>query len=257
MGFVEFFHGSAFAPLHNMLSKKFLNSLDYLAAMSSSDKKLAQESLPNKKVDFFLEPPYANPAKEAGVFTKEESKEWLGIKEDIVLFFGFIRPYKGLMYLIQAMPLVLKKRPNTKLVVQGVFWKDRQRYFDEIEKLNLKENIVIREGYVAGDDRAKVYYASDVIAMPYLNISESAIIPLSWAFGKPVIATGVGGNVDWITNGENGYLVPPKDPEALAQAIVDYFEKDMEKTFLEGMKKKIKELEWGEKQERVVLGTYL
>jgi glycosyltransferase involved in cell wall biosynthesis len=256
MGPVEFFHGGLFSGLHKSLSKKFLSNADYLCAMSSADKKLVQHELPNKKVEFWIEPPYFNPAGEAKKFTKKESREWLGVKEDIILFFGFIRPYKGLIYLIRAMPHILKKKPDTKLVIQGVFWKDRQKYFDEIEKLNLKDHILIREGYVAGDDRAKVFYSADVVVMPYLNISESAIIPLSWGFGVPVICTAVGGNVDWITDGKEGYLTPPRDPEKLAEAVLKFYEKDMEKPFKEGMKKRMKEIEWSEKQEKVVLGNF-
>lgn len=256
MGFVEFFHGSLFSGLHKALSKKFLSNANYLCAMSSADKKMVQEELPHAKVEFWIEPPYSNPASEAKVFTKKESREWLGVKDDIILFFGFIRPYKGLIYLIRAMPHILKKKPNTKLVIQGVFWKDRQKYFDEIEKLNLKDHILIREGYVAGDDRAKVFYSADVVVMPYLNISESAIIPLSWGFGVPVICTAVGGNVDWITDGKEGYLTPPRDPEALAEAVLKFYEKDMEEKFKGHMKMRMKQIAWSEKQERVVLGNF-
>lgn len=256
MGLIEFFHGKAFSGLHKSLSKKFLENAHYLCAMSSSDKRLVESELPGKKVEFWIEPPYSNPASEAKVFTKKESREWLGVKDDIILFFGFIRPYKGLLYLIRAMPKIIEKKPNTKLIIQGVFWKDRQKYFDEIEKLNLKEHIIIREGYVAGDDRARVFYAADVVVMPYLNISESAIIPLSWGFGVPVICTAVGGNVDWITDGKEGYLVPPKDPDALAEAVVKYYEKDMDKKFKEHMQKRMKEIAWSEKQERVILGNF-
>lgn len=256
MGIIEFFHGNTFAGLHKALSKKFLKNADYLCAMSSSDKRLVETELPQKKVEFWIEPPYSNPASESNKFSKKESKEWLGVKEDVILFFGFIRPYKGLLYLIRAMPHIIAKKPNTKLVIQGVFWKDRQKYFDEIERLNLKDHILIREGYVAGDDRAKVFYAADVVVMPYLNISESAIIPLSWAFGVPVICTAVGGNVDWIKNGKEGYLVPPRDPEALAEAVLQFYSKKMEKTFKENMKERMKEIAWSKKQERVVLGEF-
>ncbi|MDP2666522.1 MAG: glycosyltransferase [Candidatus Diapherotrites archaeon] len=256
MGFVEFFHGKTFSGLHKELAKKFLDKADYLCAMSSADKKMVEAELPGKKVEFWIEPPYSNPASEAKVFSKKESREWLGVKDDIILFFGFIRPYKGLIYLIRAMPRILKDKPNTKLVIQGVFWKDRQKYFDEIEKLNLKDHILIREGYVAGDDRARVFYSADVVVMPYLNISESAIIPLSWGFGVPVICTAVGGNVDWITDGKEGYLTPPKDPEALAKAVLDFYDKKMEPVFKENMNKRMEEIEWSEKQERVVLGNF-
>ena len=239
-----------------MLAKKILQNADYLCAMSSADKRLVERELPGKKVAFWIEPPYSNPAAEAKTFSKKESREWLGVTDDIILFFGFIRPYKGLIYLIRAMPLILKKKPNTKLIIQGVFWKDRQKYFDEIEKLDLKDHILIREGYVAGDDRAKVFYSADVVVMPYLDISESAIIPLSWGFGIPIICTAVGGNVDWITDGKEGYLTPPKDPDALANAVLDFYSKKMEKPFKDAMKKRMKEIAWSEKQEKVILGDF-
>jgi glycosyltransferase involved in cell wall biosynthesis len=258
MGFVEFFHGKHFSWIHKGLAKKFLTNADYLCAMSSADQKMVQKELPHAKVAFFIEPPYSNPAAEANVFSKKESKKWLGVSptDSIILFFGFIRPYKGLMYLIRALPRILEKKPNTKLVIQGVFWKDRQKYFDEIEKLGLKEHILIREGYVAGDDRARVFYSADVVVMPYLNISESAIIPLPWGFGIPIICTSVGGNVDWIEDGVDGYLVPPRDSTSLADAVLKFYSQKMEKKFKAGMGKKMKKMKWGPTHERVVLGNF-
>lgn len=157
--------------------------------------------------------------------SRTEARAQLRLPEDapVVLFFGMIRPYKGLHDLLVAMPSVKSHLPNVKLLVAGEFWGDPQEYLTQIAALNLQECVILDNRYIP-DDEVRLYLrAADVLALPYRRVTGSAVARLAFGAGCPVIASNVGDLGEIIEDGRNGLLVPPEDPQALAAAIVRFF----------------------------------
>ena len=151
--------------------------------------------------------------------TSLEAKERLHLHGPIILFFGFVREYKGLDILLEALALVRKKRPVTLMVV-GEFWEDPQKYRRLIKKLGLDQAVILVEGYVPNEEVGTYFRAADLVVQPYRSATGSGISQLAYGFGRPVIATSVGSLSEVIEDGVNGRLVPPLDPVALGRAIL-------------------------------------
>ena len=142
----------------------------------------------------------------------------------ILLFFGFIRPYKGLKYLIQAMKIVNEKYKDITLLIVGEFWRDKDEYTNQIKSLNRSDNIQIIDNYIP-DNEVKYYFqASDIVVLPYISATASGIIQIAFAFNKPVVVTKVGTLEEIVKNKTTGFVIPPENPQAIANAIFDFYE---------------------------------
>ena len=136
--------------------------------------------------------------------------------EALVLFFGRIWEYKGLEYLIRAEPLISARVPAAKIVIAGT-----GENFDRYRRMMVnRERFVILNEYISDERRADLFRRAAVVALPYIEASQSGVIPLAYRFGIPVVATTVGGLPAMVEDGRTGYLVPPRDKTALADAIV-------------------------------------
>jgi glycosyltransferase involved in cell wall biosynthesis/SAM-dependent methyltransferase len=156
---------------------------------------------------------------------REAAKRALNATGNVLLFFGFVRPYKGLRYLIEALPEVLKRNQVT-LVVAGEFWKNKADHERLIRDMNLEGNVRLVDRYIPNEEVGTYFAACDTVVLPYVGASQSGIIQLAYEFGRPVIATTAGGLPDVVEDGKTGYLVPPRDSRALADAIVKMFNAD-------------------------------
>jgi glycosyltransferase involved in cell wall biosynthesis len=157
----------------------------------------------------------------AGV-DRESARRELGLTRDTVLFFGYVRPYKGLAVLLRAMPRVLEKL-DVDLLVVGEFYEDRTKYDKLIDDLGIRGHVRVVAEHVPDEGVRTYFSAADVVALPYLSATQSGITQIAYAFGLPVISTDVGGLPEVVRDGETGYIVKAKDDEALAAAIVRYF----------------------------------
>jgi glycosyltransferase involved in cell wall biosynthesis len=135
----------------------------------------------------------------------------------IVLFFGNVRPYKGVRDLIDAFPRVTAAT-NAVLVVAGTFFESRDGYLAQIQELGLGDSVRLLDGYVPNEQVAPLFELADLVVLPYRSASQSGVIPLAATFRKPVIATRTGGLPDALAG--SGIIVPPEDPDALGAAIV-------------------------------------
>jgi glycosyltransferase involved in cell wall biosynthesis len=146
----------------------------------------------------------------------------LDVREDenTVLFFGRIWEYKGLDYLIRAEPLITAKIPSVRFVIAGK-GEDLCKYK---EMMVNPERFTVYEEYVSDSQRAELFRRASVVALPYIEASQSGVIPIAYRFGKPVVATTVGGLPALVDDGRTGYLVPPRNEHALAAAIVKLLE---------------------------------
>ncbi len=154
---------------------------------------------------------------------KEKAKEQLAIKHRrVVLFFGYVRSYKGLDVLLEAMAL-LKNDSDAHLFVVGEFYDDEKKYRELIHARNLEDRVTVVADYVPNDRVGLYFSAADVVVLPYKDATQSGIAQIAYNFDKPVIATNVGGLAEVVLDGKTGYVIPANDPRALAQSIMRFY----------------------------------
>ncbi|PIT85795.1 hypothetical protein COU36_01250, partial [Candidatus Micrarchaeota archaeon CG10_big_fil_rev_8_21_14_0_10_59_7] len=134
-------------------------------------------------------------------------------EEDDVLFFGRIKRYKGLQYLAEAAPAIRKAVPGSRVIVAGKG--------DALDARALEaQGVTVRNEFVDDGDVAALFQKSAVVVLPYTDATQSAVALIAFAFGKPVVATRVGGLPEVVKDGKTGILVPPRDSAALSQAVI-------------------------------------
>ena len=136
--------------------------------------------------------------------------------EKTILFFGRIHEYKGLKYLIEAEPIISREIPNIKIVIAGI-GEDFRKYEDMM--IN-KQNFIVHNYHIPYDEGAQLIQKAKLIVLPYVDASQSGVIPIAYGFKKPVVVTNVGSIPEIVDNGITGYIVPPRDPVALGNAII-------------------------------------
>lgn len=160
---------------------------------------------------------------EQGSWTRESARESLGIDEraKVILFFGQIKKSKGLEHLIRALPEVILKEPDALLVIAGrPLGVELSLYTELIKEHSLEERVILDTRYIPDEEVSKYFECTDLIALPYTEVYQSAVLMLACSHGTPVVASSLGGISEVITDGSTGYLVPPGDEKELAAAIV-------------------------------------
>ncbi|MCA9959240.1 MAG: glycosyltransferase [Anaerolineales bacterium] len=140
----------------------------------------------------------------------------------LLLFAGFVRPYKGLDVLLDALPQVLAQRP-LHLLVAGEFWQGTDTYREQIARLGIADAVTLVDDYLPNELLAACLARANVIVLPYRSATQSGIIQAAFGQGKPVITTNVGGLGEVVTHEQTGLVVPPDNPTALAAAIDRFF----------------------------------
>lgn len=134
-----------------------------------------------------------------------------------LLFYGFVRPYKGLTTLVDAMGILQGKA--IRLTVAGEFWEGRKEIETRVVELNLEDQVDIQDRYHSEQETAELFARADIVVLPYLSATGSGVVPIAYHYSKPVIVTRVGGLPDVVEDGKTGFLVPAGDAEALAEVI--------------------------------------
>ncbi|MEI8306344.1 MAG: glycosyltransferase [Chloroflexales bacterium] len=196
---------------------------DALLVHSEQDRLRLLAMLPHARVVKAHHPTYAELAHQSSTNPSHLRRD-LGIPADthVLLFFGFVRPYKGLEYLIQAMRLI-RERVNAHLLVVGEFWTAPEFYQRYADEFGVSEAMTIINRYVPNEDLRPYFDIADVVVLPYVAATQSGVVQLAFGFGKPVITTRVGGLYEVVEDGVNGLIVPPQDEGALADAVIRYF----------------------------------
>jgi glycosyltransferase involved in cell wall biosynthesis len=163
--------------------------------------------------------------------------------ERVLLFFGYVRDYKGLDVLLDALPLVLA-RMRVRLLVVGEFYNDEARYREQIARLGLGDAVHVHADYVANEHVGAFFSAADVLTLPYKSATQSGIIQIAYNFHRPVIATDVGGLGEVIVDGKTGYLAPAGQPEAIADAVLRFYGERRFDSFREGVIEEKKKYSW-------------
>jgi len=138
--------------------------------------------------------------------------------------------------LIEALPMVLSGIKVTLLVV-GEFWKDKDQYLRLFKELKVDDKVIVIDKYVPNEEVGRYFACADLVVQPYVSATGSVVIQTAFGFNKPVIATNVGSLTEVVEDGKTGYLVPPKSPIELADAILKFFEKGKYREFSDNIKK--------------------
>ncbi len=175
---------------------------------------------------------------------KQQARQRLGVTaERMLLFFGYVRPYKGLNVMLEAMAQIITRIKATLYVV-GEFYDDRDRYVKKIAELGLESHVVVNADYVPNDTVGLYFSAADVVMLPYISATQSGIAQIAYNFNKPVIATNVGGLAEVVHDGVTGFVVPPNNPAALADAVLRYFAEGRENEFAANVAQEKRKYGW-------------
>lgn len=181
------------------------------------------------------------------------AREYLQIDpiKKIVLFFGFIRKYKGLDILFDAVKLLKEKQDggDIKILVAGEFYEDRKAYDEQVEQLGIKDQLILKTDFIQ-DSEVKYYLcAADVVIQPYRSATQSGVTPLAYHFEVPMIVTNVGGLPALVPDGKVGLIAEP-DAGSIAEKIMEYFNKGAE-TFLPHLKEEKQKYSWSKMTEAI------
>jgi glycosyltransferase involved in cell wall biosynthesis len=216
-----------------------LSSGDVFIVHSQADALELRAHLPEAEIRTTPLPTYA------AIANAEETTLPFALPADrpLLLFCGFIRPYKGLDILLEALPLVLAKRP-VHLLVAGESWGGSALYDDLITDLGLGSAVTFENRYLRNEELAACLELASVVVLPYRNASQSAIVQLALGRGTPVITTEVGGLAEAIEHERTGLIVPAENPQALAEAIVRFFDQNLGPIFESNIKQDAARFDW-------------
>jgi len=175
---------------------------------------------------------------------REAARRRLGVRaREVALFFGFVRPYKGLLDLLHAVARIPADR-DFQLLVGGEVYGDETPYRDAARDLGLGDRVIFHFRYIPNEEVADFFTAANVAVLPYRSATQSGIIQIAMNFDLPVITTDVGGLPEVVRVGETGDLVPAEDPAALAAAIVRYFDEGREARYVPQVAKEKARYSW-------------
>jgi glycosyltransferase involved in cell wall biosynthesis len=203
------------------LVKYFTGSVDGFVAMSKSVLNDISGFDNEKPRIYHPHPLYDNFGE--GV-SKEEACRRLSLDEKTpyMLFFGFIRDYKGLDLLLGALASSTLSGLNVRLLIAGEFYGNEEKYMDIIRNRNLDDKVVLRTSFIPNTEVYLYFSACDLVVQPYRHATQSGVTQIAYHFGKPIITTNVGGLAEMIPDGKVGYVVSP-DPESIAKAIYRFY----------------------------------
>lgn len=159
--------------------------------------------------------------------SKKEACETLNLNPNLnyLLFFGFIRAYKGLDLLLEAFAKTDRERLNLKLIVAGEFYEDEKPYIDLVDQLNLKEDVLFYKEFIP-DSEVHLYFSiADITVQPYKDATQSGVTQVAYFYDKPMIVTNVGGLPELVPHEKAGFVVK-KEPEEIAKAIHRFYDED-------------------------------
>jgi len=235
-------------------TKYFVKPVDAFITMSEKVLGDLPQFAAGKPAKFVPHPLYDNFGEK---ISKEAARKQLAIGNDqkVMLFFGFIRKYKGLDILLDAVKL-LSTQPSTpnlqpfKLLVAGEFYEDRKHYDEQIAQLGIQDHLILKTDFIP-DSEVKYYLcAADVVVQPYRNATQSGVTPLAYHFEVPMIVTNVGGLPSLVPEGKVGLIAEP-DAASIAAAITAFFDKGAA-AFLPYLVEEKKKYSWAKMAEAIV-----
>lgn len=229
-------------PGDQALTKYFVNSCDAFIAMSQTVVEDLRKFTSDKPVIFSPHPVYdifgeSIPKAEA------RAKLGLNLADKVILFFGFIRPYKGLDLLFKAMSDERIRALNLKLVVAGEFYGDESTYRTMIKDLSIGENVILHSEYIPKGEVRNYFCAADLVVQPYRSATQSGITQIAYHFERPMLVTRVGGLSEIVPDEKVGY-VTDVDAKDIASHILDFYTRGREEEFSRNTKTEKERFTW-------------
>jgi glycosyltransferase involved in cell wall biosynthesis len=241
-------------PGEKLLTKYFINPVDAFITMSEKVLSDLHQFTRNKPAQFIPHPLYDNFGEK---ITKEEARKKLGINSDdkVLLFFGFIRKYKGLDILLKAIKILNaeSKIKNLKLLIAGEFYEDEKNYQQLLNDPNVKDHLILHTHFIANSEVKYYLCAADCVIQPYRSATQSGVTPLAYHFEIPMIVTNVGGLPSLVPDKKVGLIAEP-NAESIAEKIVEFFQLG-EDYFLPSLKEEKKKYSWKNMVEAIVNGA--
>jgi glycosyltransferase involved in cell wall biosynthesis len=228
-------------PGDKAFTRYFIKPIDAFITMSEKvlgDLKLFDKTKPAQFVPHPLYDNFGEP------ISKEEARKKINVNtsEKIILFFGFIRKYKGLDILFEAMADERIKQSGIKLLVAGEFYEDETAYKEQIKQLGIEDQLILRTDFIPDSEVRNYLCAADCVVQPYRNATQSGVTPLAYHFEKPMVVTNVGGLPSLVPDKKVGIVTAP-DATAIATGILQYFELG-ENHFLPHLREEKKKYSW-------------
>ncbi len=237
-------------PFDKYLTKSFFRYVDRFLVMSKSVEKDLIKFIPNATYKYSPHPIY-------NIFgskiTKLTAREILNVSENnVILFFGLIRNYKGLDILIRAIDILKSRMNDFIVIVAGECYEDSKYYSELIQKLELNEYFDLNFRFIPDSELAAYFSVADVLALPYRSASQSGIIQIAYHYDLPVVVTNVGGLPEIVANGVTGYLAEPNEL-SIAEALEKFFNKRRNYDFSSSVRKYKKQFSWEKMVETIEL----
>jgi len=235
-------------PFDVTLTKAFFKYIDRFLVLSHAVEKDLLNWIPNAKYRYTPHPYY-------NIFgdqlSKSEARKFLNIKSDnVILFFGLIREYKGLDILIRAIKILRNELDDFIVLVAGECYKNQEDYIQLINELGVSDYFRLNFRFVPDIELIEYFSAADVLALPYRSASQSGIVQIAYHFNLPVVVTNVGGLPEIVVDGVTGYLSEPNDI-SVAEALKKFFQKRLYFNFSRSVKEYKKRFSWETMRETI------
>ncbi len=210
----------------NVLTRIGLSKAKYFIALSHKVENDLKLIAGGRKIFRSELPVYNHLAGEVTQVDEIRKKFGINQNEKVLLFFGYIRKYKGLDLLLEGLKILIDKAEhlNLKLLVAGEFYDDKKFYLELINKFNLQNFVQIFDEYIPNEKVKEFFIVSDLVVLPYRSATQSGILNLSYGFNKPVVITDVGGLSEFVIPEKTGIIAKESTPESISDAILKYFE---------------------------------
>ena len=220
----------------------FVKSCDGFICLSKSVLSDLNKFTSSKHKKFFPHPIYNTFGNK---LSKNEARQNLQLTKNgkYLLFFGFVREYKGLDLLLNALADKRIKKMNVKLIVAGEFYENKSKYLNLIKSLDIKDSVILKSSFISADEVKNYFCAADLITQTYKTATQSGITQIAYHFDRPMLVTDVGGLTEIVPHLKVGY-VTKKDSLDIANCIYDFYNNNREDTFSENVQKEKIRFSW-------------
>lgn len=236
-------------PGDRFLTRFFMKSIDGAVVLSDS----VQKDIENFRKDIPIcvtpHPVFDTYGKK---MSRKEALAALNLDQNCLylLFFGFIRDYKGLDILIRAFSDSRLRGKNLKLIVAGEFYEKETPYKEMVKQSQLEEDIIFYDRFINDSEVRLFFSGADLVVQPYKSATQSGVTQIAYNFDKPMLVTDVGGLKEIVRHEKCGYVVQP-DPKIIADAIIDFFDNNRNAAFTKCVKKEKERFSWNKMTDSV------
>jgi glycosyltransferase involved in cell wall biosynthesis len=230
------------------LAKMALRTASKFLVLSRAEERRLKQLLPDvaeERIYFAPHPPFDRYRVFSG--TVQDARRQLGVEaERVLLFFGFVRHYKGLDLLLRAMPQIVRENGDVKLAVCGPIHERRARYEKLLDETGMRERVVLHDHYFSGEEVSMCFAAADAVVLPYRSATQSGVIPTALALETPVISTRAGGLDEAMRDGQMGVVIEQAESAAIAAAVKRFYDAGGRAAFESGVREAAKRQSWQE-----------